>query len=170
MLLQQVNLADCDYCIIHERETIMMRLCIKLDYKRCAGLAIVAASLTCGSGIPSAEELFKWLVYASEGTCLRTRPHSGKVDEGCLRNPREWPAALASSLEARILAVCPQHIACWDVASAQVLLQPTNAVVPTPLQPGKRTRRGRRNSKKQAQGADTAAPLVFHSFCVQKFP
>lgn len=127
----------------------------------------MAASLTCSNCIPSAEELFKWLIYASEGTCLRTRPHCGTVAESSLRNPREWPAALASSLEARILAVCPAHIACWDIATAEVLLQPESPVVPEPCGPSKRTRRSRKSKaslqgaakQKAPQGAGTGAPL-----------
>lgn len=130
----------------------------------CAGLAIVAASLTCSNGIPSAEEMFKWLVYASEGTCLRTRPHGGAVEESCLRNPREWPAALASSLEATILAVCPAHIACWHVASAEVLLQPETVGPATSNEVGRRTRRSRKSSKKKAQGAGTGTHPLSHHF------
>jgi hypothetical protein len=120
--------------------------------RQCVGLAIVASSLTCNEGVPSIEELFKWLMYASEGTCLQTRPQSGEVDEGYLRNPREWPAALAASLEARIMAACPVHVACWDVASAALLLQPVNAAVPWPCEPPKRTRRKRRSKQVGAAG------------------
>lgn len=128
----------------------------------------MAASLTCSNGIPNAEELFKWLIYASEGTCLRTRPRDSVVEKSCLQNPREWPAALASSLEARILAVCPVHIACWDVATAEVLQQPDSVPGLKSCEP-RRTRRSRKASKKKTPLGERASPAP-HAICEHACP
>lgn len=84
---------------------------------------------------PPADDLFRWLRQASEGTFLRS--FTSEVPPVTALGDRDWPALLAAVLESNLLTSCPPDVA--------AMLVPHSGWLPAPAapRPHRRTTRGK---------------------------